>query len=288
MVNKFKLMNRKPFCILPIIFYGFAFLIFGCTGSPLENNIDSTVNKTIVGSVSLLGNDSPEGVYIWLEDTDLNTFTDENGKFTLELPKSNSEKKNLESGIFKLFYYVANYKITSSTVVVDKGEFLASNGDLNSKGELTGTKHMVKLLRIKTEVSPSTVNASFSGLIQVSVALQATQDSVAVVLPKVLEGASTLIFERIGSGDPIILNESSNFVLLKSKIGREEEIFEYGFTLTSGMLPEGEYRLVPYFLIEQDNMPEKLIASIGSEVNKFGPEFLQIPFKREGGQFVIF
>ncbi|MCH8125242.1 hypothetical protein IIC38_04700 [candidate division KSB1 bacterium] len=277
-------MNRKYHKTYFLLFLWMAIWILSCSDSPFGEEIKENSSETVEGIVKLSENENPGGVYIWLEDTQLNTFTDGNGEFKLILPQSNS----LENGIFRLFYYVANYKLSSSSLVVNKGKFILSRGDLDNKGKLVGTKSLVKLLRIKTDVNPDTVDRNYEGPIQVLVTLQAMQDSVQVVLPKSIEGSrSAIIFSRDGQVNPIVLNNNNSFVLSNHKIGNEEEILKYGFTLSSGLLPNGTYQIIPYFLIIQDELPVELIASIDSAAETFGPNFLKIPFKREGGMFVI-
>ena len=267
-----------------LLFLWMAIWIFSCSDSPFDEEIKENSTEIIEGTVKLAENENPGGVYIWLEDTQLNTFTNGNGEFKLELPQSNL----LENGIFKLFYYVANYKLSSSNIVLNNGKFVLSRGDLDNEGKLVGTNSLLKLLKIKTDVIPDTVDRNYEGPIQVLVSLQAMYDTVDVVLPKSLDGSrSAIIFNPEGHDNPIVLNNNSSFVFSNHKIGNEVEILEYGFTFSSGILPNGTYQIIPYFLIIQDELPGELITSIDSAVDEFGPNFLKIPFKREGGMFVI-
>jgi hypothetical protein len=59
------------------------------------------------------------------------------------------------------------------------------------------------------------------------------------------------------------------------------------FPFNSQALPVGRYEAIPYFFIEQENMPSGLLASLGENVEAFGADFLKIPIKRKGGRFVI-
>ncbi len=266
-------------------------LIFcvGCSESPFGEDIETTSTTTLAGKVVLDNRENPEGVYIWLEGTNINTHTDDQGDFHIELPKSSPGQSALESGVFNLYYYVANYLLVKSTVLVEDGEFVRSRGDVNGKGELIGTKPLVKLLNIITEVEPTSVGVSHQGSIGVTVSLRALGDSVTVALPKSIEvPLGAVIFKKMATGEATLyLAPEGDQRLSIEKIGPDERILQYDFVLVPGMLPEGEYEIVPFFIIQQENMPPGLLASLGGNAEEIGPDFLKIPFKREGGYFSI-
>jgi len=193
------------------------------------------------------------------------------------------------NGVFKLYFYVANYKLSSVEVVVQNGDFLYSRGDIDENGEMNGTRSLLKLLNISTLVEPASVETDFEGLVNIQLTLQAAFDSVTVVFPKIVGGSSgAVILRRIGSGDIFMdIPDISTDIRVVERIGPEERIWDMVFNLVRGALPEGQYEIVPYFLIEQENMPEELLESLGPNVMELGPGYLKIPFKREGGYFEV-
>ena len=172
---------------------------------------------------------------------------------------------------------------------MNRGEFVPSSGDLDDKGNILGRKSLRKLLRIKTRVNPEIIKNDYKGFVQVSVSLQAIHEPVNVRIPQSTDGSSAIIFDREGQNKPIILSDSNhlNFTFATHQIEQTEEIFVYGFDMRPGILPAGSYQIIPYFLIDQNEAPPELTASFGFDLHRFGPDFLKIPFKREGGKFIV-
>jgi hypothetical protein len=269
---------------------GALFFIFaGCTQSPLENKVDDPQTAQIRGKVQLSDRVSPEGVYLWLEGTAIATRTGADGQFELTLPPSSQGRLTAANGVYNLYFYLANYKLGTASVVVQNGGFLFSRGDLNAKGELADAKTLHKILNIQTIVEPATVSPHFDGPIHVQVTLRAVLDSVTVVFPKMVGGLlGAVLLKDLESGkvfaDVPDVGADTKAVV---KVGPEPHSWRLVILLTRTPLPVGQYEVIPYFFIEQENMPAGLLASLGPNVQEIGPDFLKIPAKREGGRLVI-
>lgn len=266
------------------------FIIFGCTESPLGEYDISAVNRQIRGKVILSDKSNPEGIYVWLEAFDIGSFTDGNGRYQVTLPITISQGPLAElNGVFDLYFYIANYKISSAKVVVQNGEFFYTRGDFDAEGEMTGTRSLLKLLHIVTLVDPDSVMTDFEGQLNVHVTLQAMFDSVTVILPKIIGGFSgAILLRRLESGDIFVdIPDISDSHQNEEKIGPEERVLHMVFNIDRGALPEGKYEIIPYFLIEQENMPEGFLESLSPNAKEIGPDYLKIPFKREGGYFEV-
>ncbi|MFQ5753505.1 MAG: hypothetical protein ACE5HI_16065 [bacterium] len=274
--------------LLLISIYGIL-LILGCTNSPLGEDIDSTTSTQLAGKVLLQDGESSEGVYVWLEGINVHTFADAAGQFQLELPPSNSGLANMTNGVFNLHFFVANYQLATATVIVKDGEFVRSRGDVNSSGELIGTKSLVKLLNIGTEVEPGGVNTDFEGVVHVSVSLQALHDSITVILPKLFSHFSdAVIIHNLSTDEAMVLmTEEHKPEFSTEKIGPDVRILQYDFYLRPGVVPAGKYEVVPFLLILQDKLPTGLLKSLGAHVEEISTDFLKIPFRREGGRFEV-
>lgn len=261
-----------------------------CTESPFGEDINAPRSSMLTGTVTLSNQEDPSGVYIWLEGSDIKAFSDGSGSFQLELPPSLSATSGAQNGIYNLYFYVANYQISSSSVVIQDGQFLGSRGDLNGSAELVGTKSMVKLLNIETSVEPDTIDENFEGMVHFSVFLQALFDSVEVSMPKLDKGLpQAVLIRNLDTGEVTVCPQSppeADFLETK-KIGPEITIIEHTFELNANLLPIGEYSVIPFILIRQENLPEDLLSSLGFDIEDINSSFANIPFKRSGGKFVV-
>ncbi|MCI0693374.1 carboxypeptidase-like regulatory domain-containing protein [candidate division KSB1 bacterium] len=264
-------------------------LVVSCTESPIGGKVDNSPKVQIRGRVDLSDGVTPEGVYVWLEGTPLSTRTDKNGFFQVTLPPARQNDPTYANGVFNLYFFVANYRLNFTPVVVQNGEFAYSRGEVDKNGELTSSRHLFKLLQIKTVVDPEVVSSNYEGPVGVQAALRATLDSVTVVFPKVIGGLlGGILLKNQATGEVSIDAADAGPNLREvEKIGNEFYYKRLIFTRRRSELPPGEYEIVPYFLIQHDNMPAGLLPSLGQKVEEISPEFLKIPFKREGGRFVI-
>ena len=264
-------------------------LFFACEKSPMHGDISNPPNLDIRGKIALSDPASPEGIHVWMEDTPLSTATDRDGVFTLSLPPAASNSTVYASGVFNLYFYIANYRLASTAVTVLNGKFLYSRGEVNGNGELIQTLFMEKLLNITTQVDPSVVTPEYSASINVLVTLRALRDSVDVAFPKLLGGKlGAILFRNLETGQIIAeAPEINSGIWLIKRIGNEPETFSFSFDLKRAILPVGRYEVIPYFFIEQARMPEGLLTSISQKAEELGPDFLKIPFRRNGGLFAI-
>lgn len=263
-------------------------ILFACTKSPVNSDIENPTALQIRGRVELADGASPEGIYVWLGDTPLATSTDRSGAFQVTLPPAAPGSAVYASGIFDLFFYVANYKLASTPVVVQAGKFLYARGQIDRNGELIGTLSMQKLLNIATSLDPPVVTANYVDPINVTVTLSAVFDTVVVVFPKILGGElAALLFRNMDTGKIVAEQPEVGRTPVSEKISKTPSHFHFSFSLQNGFLPAGRYEVIPYFLIEQEAMPAGLLANISPRAAEIGPEFLKIPFRRAGGQFTV-
>jgi len=264
--------------------------VFNCTELPFGGNEISSGHRQIRGNVKLHDGSSPENVYIWLSSFNIGTYADKTGEFKLTLPpKSSMGSSGGISGTFDLYFYIANYKLTSSQVVIRDGEFVYSRGDVNNDGEIYETKVLRRFLRIKTALSPASVSANYTGSIDVKVTLQATIDSATVIVPESLGGMLGAIFVKKIDSHEVFIYKSVPITGTGSKllVGLSSRSLNMTFNLILNPLPPGKYEVIPYLFIAHEMIPEGLMGSMGSNVTKLHPDYLKIPFKREGGEFEV-
>jgi len=272
--------------VIGIFLVGF----LSCTELPFGGNEISSGHRQIRGKVKLHDGSSPDNVYIWLSSFNIGTYTDKTGEFKLTLPpKSSMGSSGGISGTFDLYFYIANYKLASSQVVVRDGEFAYSRGDINKDGEIYETKVLRRFLRINTALSPASVSTNYTGSIEAKVTLQATIDSATVIVPESVGGMLGAIFVKKIDSHEVFTYKSVPITGTSSKflVGLTSRSLNMTFNLILNPLPPGKYEVIPYLLIAHETIPEGLIESIGSNVKKLHPDYLNIPFKREGGEFEV-
>jgi len=263
-----------------------------CTHNPLENDKIEIKEKQISGKVELSDRTKPDHVFIWLEGFDIATESDNNGKFELSLPNA-VYFGGRTSGSFKLFFYVANYDLDSADIVMQNGELELSHGDINDRGELKSTRYLTKKLNIQMNITPNSVPENFSGNISIELILQATEDTVIVQYPDNAAGPLSVFY--FNNSDPennfVKMNANNspalNTASVYDTITVVHKYWMSGFEFTPNFLAVGFYEIIPYFFIEQNCIPEKLLKNIGVDLEKPTNNFVKIPAKRDGGNFTV-
>ncbi|MGH7493479.1 MAG: hypothetical protein ACREOO_13970 [bacterium] len=262
-----------------------------CTSSPFgDENIEATDYRTLTGRVTLEDHAAPNDVYVWLGGTGFSARTDSSGNFQLTLPPENtSGSATITGGAFDLYLYLANFKVARAQVFVQNGAFAFAQGDLDANGRLQGLAPLNKLLTIRTLASPTSVSFDYAGPIDILANVQATLDSVTVILPKVVGGIlGGIILRNKATGELFVhLPDPGADTRLVARIGGEGRSWRLIINKTRGLIPIGRYEIIPYILVEQEGLPPQLLQSLGSNVLELGPDFLKIPFKRELGEFII-
>lgn len=259
----------------------------GCLENPFGGDSEiSTGTRSVSGTVALSDRASPQGTFVWLENYNLGAYADANGKFSLTLPPAAAQGGSGATGVFGLYFFVANYALNSATVATRNGNFIYNQAEINNKGELTSAKSLRKFLSIKTTLTPAAVRANTTDRIDVQVALQTLGDTVTVIIPKTagvgnLMGA--LLLRNVARPEVYIyktspLGEYDDIVTLNSA----PHIRAGTLSLLTLPLPPGDYEVVPYILIRHQALPKDLMATLGTNLEELGPGYLQIPMRREG------
>jgi len=279
---------------MPVLLLGIYLLLFsGCTKSPLSEDKTSLGTRQIRGAVTIDDGSSPENVYVWLPGFDVGTATDANGKFLLSLPSSSGQSSL--SGVFTVYFYLANFYLDSAKVFTRDGAFVYEKGDVNKNGELSAPRRMQRLLRISTTVKRlnSVVTNEDSTVVQVS--LQADVNPVTVIFPNACPDRECPD-HRIGA--VLLRNIASNeiFVVQMSPgatsrhlvtVGRTPVMRTMYFSLDRVFISPAVYEVIPYLRIERGELPPGLMDSLGPDVLALGPDYLKIPFRREGGRLEV-
>ena len=162
-------------------------------------------------------------------------------------------------------------------------------GDIGPDGNMGGHRTLDKILNVWIDAEPDTVTDQFDGDVRIQLSLQAVSDSVNVRFPKITGSSSgALMLEDIASENVFIyLPDEFELVDISELIGPEVQTWDFGFELKPGDLPTGQFRVLPYFIIEQDSIPVGLRESLDPHFGEIGPDFMNIPLRPFGGNFVV-
>ncbi len=281
----------KPYSLLVSLFF-----VYACTQNPVGDDEISSRNRTIKGEVRLSNNLHSENVYVWLDGFNLGTRTDEQGKFRLALPPTSAQDNFAGvTGAFNLYFFVANFNLQSTQVFIQNGLFVYSEGEINSSGELNQPKFLIQNLQIQTKVQPSSVSNSeivvvegkSNFILRVDVTLQTVKDSIVVFYPALVKDTfGPLLYRNVDSNEVTILG-STVATFVDSDLDTVDMV-PGKRTMVVPLFPDdllpGEYEIIPYLLIKNEEIPERLIGSLGEDVEELGPDYLSIPMIREGNE----
>lgn len=261
-----------------------------CTSNPFGGDKISDGKLSINGTVRLADQTNAKDILIWMSGFKTAVFSNANGEFTLNLPpKAAQSGSGGVSGIFTVYFYMANYFLDSAQVVVQNGEFVYSRGDLNKDGRIIATKSLRRFLEINTVAAPATVGQSFNFRIGVTTTLRALADSCTVIFPgSVGDLLGAIFFRNVTTGEVIVFQSvpgaDTRDIAIIGRVPTERLLV---FTLGQTALPRGQYEIIPQILVRHQALPSGLLASIGSNVEAIDPNYLKIPFRRTNGVFEV-
>jgi len=288
-------MTKLTTLILFLISVSLIFLV--CTSNPIFEDRNSSSKQTIKGKIQLSDGASPDSVFVWLEGFNLSTYTDGGGHFTIQLPPPQSQSGGGLTGDYRIFYYVGNYRIATSSAVIRNGSFEYGAGDIDTDGNVSGTKILQKLADIHTMIQPSEIpeyDSSRVGItLSVTVTVVPTMNSVEVKMPIGPGGLLTaMIFKGINSpiSDAVLYGnpQLSESIHVTATRNWQTGIKVRNINLTPYYtLEAGEYEVIPYLRIVQDDLPDGLIESIGENADTFNHDYLKIPIRLNPGRLTV-
>jgi hypothetical protein len=269
-------------------------ILISCTHNPFsESTANFTKRQTVKGVVRLDDGSTPDDVFVWLEGLSVSTRTDESGGFELTLPDPQTQPGGGLSGTYKIYYYLGNYGISSSSTVLSEGYFAHGEGDIDDDGNIRETIVLQKLLNISTVVEPSEIVQFVhpdSSDIKITVTLDVLVGPLRVeafvdetntyfwgFFLKKLNTPLSEAFKSPSSSPPTTQQIPCHTVweggLYLSWYGLELEL--------------AEYEVVPYIHVVQEDLPDGLIVSIAEHGDEYHNDYLLIPFKQEPGYFAV-
>lgn len=287
-------MNLQKWALVGVMFSSCLIIYIGCNRSPFSDAGIQPEAVEITGQVEVQEYTN-ENVYVWLEGFEIDTRTNTKGEFRITIPKEmRSASYSAMSGIYRLYFYIANYRLVTQDIIVQNGKFVYGRGALDSNGQLNRTVNLFKILDINTIVAPTAALAGYRGPIDVQVTLRATLDSVSVVYPKSIGGLLGGILLRENTTEEVFVDipdigaATFDLDIITTDPRSRRMIFQMdGANFRDLFLPAGKYTVIPYFLILHENLPDELLRTMGQNVEQLGAEFLKIPYRRDGGNFQV-
>ena len=265
-------------------------LLTTCTKNTLfDDEVGDTDGLTISGKILLDKDSKPDNIYVWLGILNLGTYTDIAGNFKLELPHPESQPQKGISGEYPLYYYVANYKIDSSSVSLLNGKVIYNKSDINKDGEIRETIILKKLLTIYTSITPTSYSKDYYAYIQADLLLKSEFEQVSIRIFKYqrdMNWFTNIFFRNIDENTDDILFYRTSTLLREEEIEGERRLYMPIHT-DSIRLETGTYEVIPYLKIIQENIPEGLMKSIGEDQVFVDSTFLTIPYKRQNAYLTV-
>jgi|GEM_PF-2348826 len=256
--------------------------------NPFASDEIGVDTRTISGTVQLSQESDLANIYVYLDGLDLGAFTDSKGHFRLTLPSSVSAAGGSVSGVFTLYFFIANFDIQSVQVAIDGGHFLFGQEALDKNGHVSPNPMLIKALTIETWVTPGYRGIATSFAVRTR--LMAIGKSVPTDIPN---GTQEFI------GGVVIQNLSTKALYTAIQYsagylgiyhldvppqGRDFALF---FDSKDLQLPPGDYRIIPHVLPRYDELAQRIAAHIGIDPTILGAELMQWPMRYTGGYFTV-
>jgi hypothetical protein len=262
------------------------FIITACTSNPFLDD-DAARDKYIVrGKVLLEYGDSPEDIYVWLENLNISTRTNARGEFSLALPRTDDLIGY--NNDLKLYYYVGNYAIQHSNLLVVNGVFEFGKYDISNDGFIKETVYLKKLIDITTTIDPEAISEDYSDFVKVEVKIINLDTNLLVISRMTRDGVlSGYIFREINSPATSAKRFDLSSVVYRGYRLYEPVTWTGSFGWEKNFLLPGIYEIYPYVFLRQSDLPQDLLDSFGTNADQFTDAYLKIPFKHNSDLLTI-
>lgn len=262
------------------------FIITACTSNPFFGDDDAGDIHIVRGKVLLEYGDSPEDIYIWLENLNFSTRTNAQGDFSLALPRTDDLIGY--NNDLKLYYYVGNYAIQHSNLLLVNGAFEFGKYDINNDGFIKETIHLKKLIEFTTTISPEVISEDHNDSMFVEVKITNLDTNLQVITRMTRLGVLGGFIFRENNSSPVSAKrfELNGVVSVSHRIS-DPVTWTSSFLWENNFLPVGSYEVYPYVFLPQSDVPRDLLDSFGTNANQFTDAYLKIPFKHNSDILTI-
>ena len=272
------------------------FIIFfcSCTSNPFwEDSPTKKVN--ISGIVIAEERASNVPVYVWIEDLNASGHADTAGYFSIDIPSLETENGNF-SGSVRVFYYIHNYRATYSVLYITDGRLTSTQTDFSEDGRLLDSIKLEKLVSLDLTID-NNWNRSAGDTLRFSLDLNIKDYPVSVFAhvnqPGDQQGyePSGVLFSLISNDDTYYDENNIDFlqrydidpgvsITWTYYIGPDAItpfIIDDYISLDQISIPYGSYYVRPFVFLQQNQVPDELIQSLGILDNNISVDFLKMP-----------
>ena len=276
------------------IYYTYLLVLFielSCTENPFWSDPPTTVMK-LTGIVNTDNNITNAPAYVWLEGLDIDTVTNDNNEFIIELNSTQTPNGNI-NGPLKTYFYLHNYRIDHATIYFTDGHFSDSQTDFSTDGELLEPVLLEKLVSAETSLPPI-FNTSFEETLTVKLDLDVHNSATWLigykrVLSQNMYLPSGVIFRSILYPQVIHINRLYHDSIVPLEYDPGSAItWTYEIDSDSLHTLSGDYEVFPFFLVNQDHVPDELLYSLGiDDIFTINSEYLQLPMDMTPGTLTV-
>ena len=267
------------------------FIELSCTENPFWSDPPTTVMK-LTGIVNTDNNITNAPAYVWLEGLDIDTVTNDNNEFIIELNSTQTPNGNI-NGPLKTYFYLHNYRIDHATIYFTDGHFSDSQTDFSTDGELLEPVLLEKLVSAETSLPPI-FNTSFEETLKVKLDLDVHNSATWLigykrVLSQNIYLPSGVIFRSILYPQVIHINRLYHDSIVPLEYDQGSAItWTYEIDSDSLHTLSGDYEVFPFFLVNQDHVPDDLLYSLGiDDIFTINSEYLQLPMDMTPGTLTV-
>ena len=267
------------------------FIELSCTENPFWSDPPTTVMK-LTGIVNTDNNITNAPAYVWLEGLDIDTVTNDNNEFIIELNNTQTPNGNI-NGPLKTYFYLHNYRIDHATIYFTDGHFSDSQTDFSTDGELLEPVLLEKLVSAETSLPPI-FNTSFEETLKVKLDLDVHNSATWLigykrVLSQNMYLPSGVIFRSILYPQVIHINRLYHDSIVPLEYDPGSAI-TWTYEIDSDSLDtlSGDYEVFPFFIVNQDHVPDDLLYSLGiDDIFTINSEYLQLPMDMTPGTLTV-
>ena len=273
------------------------FILFfcGCTSNPFwEDKPTKKVNISGIVIAEERVSDAP--VYVWIEDLGVSGHADTTGYFSIDIPNLEAENGNF-SGSVRVFYYIHNYRASYSDLFITDGRLTSAQTDFDEGGRLLDSIKLEKLVSLDLTID-NYWNISAGGTLSFSLNLNIKEHPVSI-LAHVNQPGGQQGYEP--SGVLFSLNNNEEVYYDENNIDFLQRYdFDPGLSITwtyyiapdditpfviddyisldQQLVTTGSYQVRPFAFIQQDQVPNELIQSLGIlDTENISVNFLIMP-----------
>lgn len=256
------------------------FFILSCE-NPFGDDEIKGENRTISGTVKAQNSESVSGVYVWLEQIDVGTFTNSKGEFALTLPpKAAINNSGQVNGSYKVYFYAINYHFQTREIIFQNGAVLYGQGDINKDGSLSQNVNLLKIFNVVTELSPDEIDGSDNQKLSIVSRITANSDSVTINIPN---GSSILLggvfFKNVNTQKIYISRlESGKDLPYLDTVSKKEKLWSFHPNVRVLNLPAGFYEVIPHIYPYFPEIPSEIYYSMGLTPYEMNENYLKLLF----------